>query len=112
MNDRDKQLAMWAVGALAVAGVLVFIFMRRPTVIANDTSAPLPQLLGLPSRGDGAPTYLNYNNAPYARNPIPVIGPIDMGYGSDCGCKPKCQRVVGGVPTPSVPAFSAFMYGG
>lgn len=114
MNDRDKKLAMWAVGGIAVAAVLVLILTKRPTIIAGDTSAPLPQLLGLPSRGDGSPTYLNYNTAPFARNPIPVIGPIDMGLGADsgCGCKPKCARVVGGIQTPSLPAFSAFMYGG
>jgi hypothetical protein len=114
MTDRDKKLAIWAVGGLAVAGVLVFILMRRPTVFANDTSAPLPQLLGLPARADGSPSYLNYNIGPYNRNPIPIIGPIDMGLGTDsgCGCKPKCARMVGGVQTPSLPAYTAFMYGG
>jgi hypothetical protein len=112
MTDRDKKLAMWAVGGIAVAAVLVLILTRRPTVFANDTSAPLPQVLGLPSRDDGAPTYLSYNTSPFARNPIPTIGPLDMGLGTDCGCKPKCARVIGGVQTPSLPAYTAFMYGG
>jgi hypothetical protein len=112
MTDRDKKLALWAVGGIAVAAVLILILTRRPTIIADDTSAPLPQLLGLPSRGDGSPTYLNYNGKSYDRNPFPIISPLDMGIGSDCGCTPKCSRMVGGVQTPSLPAYSAFMYGG
>jgi hypothetical protein len=114
MTARDKKLALWAVGGIAVTAVLVLILMRRPTVIANDAGVALPQVLGLPSRSDGAPVYLNYNTSPFNRNPIPVIGPADMGLTPDsgCNCKPKCARVVGGVATPSLPAYSAFMYGG